>query len=182
MTPIEDPHVRQLAEIADELRPNYVRPEKKALWKDSPFGWIVPMVTSRQIGAIAETLIERWCRANGVTVSRSPDSDADRIVAGRRVEIKYSSLWETGIYKFQQFRDQNYEHAICLGVRPYSANCWVISKEVLLQHVIGHTGQHAGKGARDTFWLAFQADEAPDWLRPCGGTLGEALEILRQWS
>lgn len=110
---------------------------------------------------------------------RSGDSEADRIIAGQRVEIKFSTLWESGVYTFQQIRDQNYEHAICLGLAPFNAHCWVISKEILRQHVIGHTPQHRGMSGTDTFWLSVFATNPPSWLQQCGGTLADAFEVLQ---
>ena len=35
-------------------------------------------------------------------------------------------------YKFQQLRDQNYEFAICLGISPFSAHCWVLPKAEIM--------------------------------------------------
>lgn len=57
-----------------------------------------------------------------------------RIIAGRRVEIKFSTLWESGLYTFQKIRDQNYEFVVCLRISPFDAHCWVISKSLIRQH------------------------------------------------
>jgi hypothetical protein len=114
-------------------------------------------------------------------VTRSSDSQADRVIAGRRVEIKFSTLWESGIYKFQQFRDQNYEFAVCLGISPFDAHCWVISKAVLRQYVIGHTPQHTGRGGTDTFWFSCNPANPLFWLGTCGGRLADAYDIMRKW-
>jgi hypothetical protein len=45
------------------------------------------------------------------------------LINGHRVEIKFSTLWQEGIYNFQQIRDQNYEYAVCLGISPFEAHC-----------------------------------------------------------
>jgi hypothetical protein len=86
-------------------------------------------------------------------VSRSPDSDADRVVEGKRVEVKFSTLWKNPPYKFQQLRDQNYDLAICLGVSPFNAHCWAISKATIL-HEWKTTGnvvpQHGARAGSDT--------------------------------
>lgn len=151
-------------------------------WQGSPFAWIRTR-PSRQRGKIGEQLVAGWCAAKDLDVVRSPDAEADRIIAGRRVEIKFSTLWESGVYAFQQIRDQNYEYAICLGLSPFDAHCWVISKRVLRQHVIHHTPQHTGRGGTETFWLHFQVAAPPAWLRSCGGRLADAYRILTgpQW-
>ena len=102
------------------------------------------------------------------------------VINGHRVEVKFSTLWESGAYTFQQIRDQNYEYAILLGISPFDAHCWVLSKSVLRQHVIGHTPQHAGKTGTDTFWLSFPASNPYEWLRPYGGSLEQAYQVLRK--
>lgn len=177
---ITDPDVRMLASIAATLKSDYVRPEAKDPWAESPFAWIRTQA-SRRIGKIGEQLVAGWCAAKGFDVVGSGDSDADRIINGRRVEIKCSTLWETGVFKFQQLRHQNYEYAICLGIAPFDASCWVISKGRLKRHVLGHTPQHTGRGGTDTFWLSVTAEDPPAWLTDCGGTLSAAHSIIRGW-
>ena len=177
---IKDPEVLLLATIAGTLKGDYVREGPDDPWAGSPFAWIRTR-PSRQVGKIGEQLVAGWCAAKGLDVTRSSNSEADRVIAGRRVEIKFSTLWESGVYKFQQLRDQDYEFAVCLGISPFDAHCWVISKAVLREHVIGHTPQHTGKGGTDTFWLSFDASSPPAWLAPCGGRLAAAYEIMRKW-
>ncbi len=145
---IDDEEVQLLASIAATLKSDYVREESSDPWAGSPFAWIRTR-PSRQVGKIGEQLIAGWCAAKGLDVVSSRGSEADRIIAGRRVEIKFSTLWESGVYKFQQLRDQDYEFAVCLGISPFNAHCWVISKEVLRQRVIGHTPQHTGRRGTD---------------------------------
>lgn len=171
-----DPEVQLLASIAATLQGDYGN--KSDPWAGSPFAWIRTR-PSRQVGKIGEQLVSGWCAAKGLDVMASGDSQADRIIGGRRVEIKFSTLWESGIYKFQQIREQNYEYAICLGVSPFNASCWVVSKDLLRAHVIGHTPQHKGRSGTDTFWLSFPAESPPAWLFPCGGTLAQAFKVLK---
>jgi hypothetical protein len=168
-----DPDVLMLASIAATRKGDYVREGRDDPWAGSPFEWIRTR-PSRQVGKIGEQLVAGWCAAKGLDVTSSWDAEADRVIAGRRVEIKFSTLWESGVYKFQQIRDQDYEFAVCLGVSPFDAHCQVISKAVLRQYVIGHTPQHTGKGSVDTFWLSFEAASLTAWLAPCGGHLAEA--------
>ncbi|HSV72350.1 MAG TPA: hypothetical protein VLH79_01155 [Chthonomonadales bacterium] len=177
---ITEPEMEMLATIASALKCDYIREGADDPWAVSPFAWIRTR-PSRQAGKIGEQLVAGWCAAKGLDVTSSGDSEADRIIAGRRVEIKLSTLWESGVYKFQQLRDQHYEFAVCLGISPFDAHCWVISKSDLRQHVIGHTPQHTGKGGTDTFWLSFDAAAPPAWLSRCGGQLKDAYEIMRKW-
>lgn len=177
---IIDPEVSMLATIAGALKSDYVREGADDPWAGSPFAWIRTR-PSRQVGKIGEQLVAGWCAAKGFDVMRSHDSEADRVIAGRRVEIKLSTLWRSGVYKFQQLRDQNYEFALCLGISPFDAHCWVMSKAVLREHVIGHTPQHTGRGGHDTFWLSFDASSPPAWLASCGGRLADAFALIQSW-
>ncbi len=178
---ITDPEVQMLAAIAATLKGDYIKENEQDIWAGSPFAWIKTR-PSRQIGKIGEQLIAGWAAAKGLDVTASHDPEADRIIGGRRMEIKFSTLWESGVYKFQQLRDQNYEYAICLGICPFDAHCWVISKELLCRYVIGHTPQHTGQGGTDTFWLSFPVDQPYVWLEPCGGRLSKAFEVLKSIS
>jgi hypothetical protein len=177
---IKDPEVLMLASIAGTLKRDHILEGTSDPWADSPFGWIRTL-PSRQVGKIGEQLVSGWCAAKGLDVISSGDSEADRIIAGKRVEIKFSTLWKSGVYKFQQIRDQNYEFAICLGISPFDAHCWVISKNILRQHVIGHTPQHTGREGTDTFWLSLDPTSSPEWLNICGGRLAAAYDIMRRW-
>jgi hypothetical protein len=175
---IADPEVQMLAAIAATLKGDYIKEDGTDIWAGSPFAWIKTR-PSRQVGKIGEQLIAGWCAAKGLDVTASHDSEADRVIGGCRMEIKFSTLWESGVYKFQQLRDQNYDYAVCLGICPFDAHCWVISKEILHRYVIGHTPQHTGQGGTDTFWLSFPVDQPYPWLEACGGRLSKAFEVLK---
>ncbi|MCY3572914.1 MAG: hypothetical protein F4Y70_05595 [Chloroflexi bacterium] len=149
---------------------------------DSPFGWLKLGIPSRTKGSIAEKIVEGYFDAKGFKVCKSPDSKADRIIENVRVEVKFSTLWKSGIYKFQQFRDQNYDVAICLGLSPFDAHCWVLPKETIMRNwgnVPGLGGQHGGADARDTAWLSVSPTRVHDWLSPWGGTLSQAIEVFK---
>lgn len=176
MPTIDDPDVQVLAGIAGTLQEDYV-PKGADPWEGSPFAWILAR-PSRTKGAIGEQLVAGWCAAKGVDVTRSANSDADRIIHGHRVEIKFSTLWKTGVYKFQQIRDQEYDHLFCLGISPFSAHAWLIPKPLLHDHVIGHTGQHTGAAGTDTAWLSIPAGHPHAWMMPYGGTLAKVWSQL----
>ena len=119
MTEIVDQDVRILAGLAAALEPDYA-PSPDDPWEGSPFQWIL-RVPSRTKGAVGEALVAGWCAAKGFDVIRARNSDADRIVHGHRVEIKMSTPWRMGGYKFQQIRDQEYDYCFCLGISPINA-------------------------------------------------------------
>lgn len=173
---ISDSEVQQLAAISAMIAPDYA-PDANDPWLGSPFKWIKSQ-PSRTVGAIGEKLVSGWCAAKGFDVTRSPDSEADRLIQGRRIEIKFSTLWANGGYKFQQIRDQDYEYCFCLGVSPFNAHAWLIPKDALLEYVIGHMGQHTGAQGSDTAWLGFQVGQEFPWMKQYGGSLSSVRKLL----
>lgn len=182
--PIRDEDVRILARLAGSLEGDYVSPEDDP-WKGSPFAWILT-TSSRQRGKIGEQLIAGWCAAKGLDVTKSGNSEADRVIGGQRMEIKFSRVWKSGVMKFQQIRDQDYSFVMCLGLAPFDANAWVIPKASLREHFEGRVSleglshQHGGRVGRDTWWLSFPWDSPPLWLAPYGGSLSQAFRALQR--
>lgn len=174
-----DTELETLFYIATALKSTYIGDESSDPWANSPFAWIKTR-PSRQVGKIGEQLVAEWCRQKEFTVARSGDSEADLVLNGHRIEIKFSTLWGSGVYTFQQLRDQNYEYAFLLGISPFAAHGWFVSKSILRQHVIGHTPQHAGRAGSDTFWLTFPATTPPAWLMPFGGTMSQVYEVIQR--
>lgn len=178
MPNIADAEVHILAMYSEMLKQEY--PERTAEWKESPFEWILRR-PSKQKGTIGEKLVAGYLACKGFDVVRSPDSEADRLINGVRAEIKMSTLWGNGNYKFQQFRDQDYRFAVCLGIGPFDAHCWVLSKETIMRQWKsgGIKSQHGGSGGTDTAWLTVNPkEESPEWLNGCGGRLGQAIELI----
>ena len=116
-------------------------------WLGSPFAWIKTR-PSRQVGSIGEQLVAGWFAAKGLDVLRTGDSDADRVIDGKRVEIKFSTLWESGDYVFQQIRNQRYDVALLLGLSPFAGSCWVVPKAVLLEQPFRAQGWRTSMEAR----------------------------------
>lgn len=173
-----NPEVRLLAAISASLEADYTQTDER--WKGSPFGWIRTR-PSRQKGAIGEKLVAGWLAARGFNITRAENTDADRIVENKAVEIKFSMLWESGSYTFQQLRDQQYDFAICLGISPFDAHCWVLPKDDILRYW-RDTGeldsQHGGIAGSDTCWLTVNPGFVPDWLCSHGGKLRQGLEHI----
>lgn len=171
-----DPDFEMFESIAATLKAEYVREGVIDPWADSPFAWIRAR-PPRQIGAIGERLVAGWCATKGLDVIRSTDSEADRVIGGRRVEIKFSMLWESGTYTFQQIRNQNYEYVVCLGISPDRVHCWIIPKDVAMSNSVP---QHRGRQGTDTRWFTFVPDNPPSWLIQHGGSLAHAFQLLRE--
>lgn len=167
-----------IAGISQALKAEYQTENHQ--WKDSPFEWIKTK-PSRQIGAIGERIVAGWLAARNFNIQRSPDSNADKIVENKRLEIKFSTLWEIGCYKFQQIRDQNYDLLLCLGVSPFSAHCWVFTKREIMSywHDKKYIGaQHGGSAGVDTAWLSVDPCNTPQWMGAHGGSPTEAVKII----
>jgi len=176
---IGDPEVRSLAGIAGLLERDYAAGQSE--WAGSPFAWIKNRPSSSQRGAIGVRLVAGWLAAKGFDVAKCPDSDADRLIERRRVEVKFSTLWGNGTYLFQQFRDQDYEFVVCLGVSPFDAHCWVLPKIRVIgqwRDDGGIRSQHAGKAGKDTAWLRIDPRAPAKWLSDHGGRLADAARII----
>lgn len=178
MQNISDPEVKLLASIASSIEYDYLE-GGISLWDGSPFEWILRL-PSRRRGAIGEKLVAGWSAAKDFDVLKPLNSDADRIINNLRIEIKMSTLWENGQYKFQQIRDQEYDHLFALGISPFDAHAWLIPKAALMSGPRkGLTGQHTGAQGTDTSWLGFRASAPPEWLEPYGGSLAAVFQILK---
>lgn len=159
---------------------NKMSQDKKYLpdvyWDNSPFKWMTTL-TSRTVGSVAEKLIEEWAAGCGFEVQKpSGSTDYDRVINGKKVEIKYSRRWkDSGHYRFQQIRNQEYEYILWLGISADSVNCWYIPKGVLGissgTPAEGIVPQHGGKTGRDTWVIDLHPEDQPSWLLPYGDTL-----------
>jgi hypothetical protein len=163
---------------------NYIRhdfDEEYKAWEGSPFEWVLRLPAGSK-GKLGKHLVYQWCALKGLSVDRCSDSEADMLINNHRVEIKFSTLWKSGIYKFQQIRDQNYEYCIFLGISPNEAHCWVVNKGLLKKFVIGHMGQHTGLEGKETAWITVDPHTPTEWLSSCGGNLDQAFIVLKSLS
>jgi hypothetical protein len=178
--PTENSENAFLMSLAESLRTDYVQSTAADPWMGSPYSWI-RSEPSRTVGKIGEQLVAGWTAARDFDVAHCHDSQADLVINSHRVEVKFSTLWTSGIYKFQQIRDQNYEYCVCLGISPRVASCWILPKSVLLQYLIGHNhGQHTGASGTDTSWISFRADQPLPWMNNWGGSLVAALQVMKR--
>jgi len=173
------PDFNLLASAANFIKHEFERDH--SAWAGSPFDWVRNLPSGSK-GKLGKRLVYQWCAIKGLSIGTSPDSEADMLINNHRVEIKFSTLWQEGVYNFQQIREQNYEYAVCLGISPFEAHCWVVSKKILRKNVIGHLGQHTGSSGQETAWFAVNPKSPPDWLIPCGGTLDQAYKVLKSLS
>lgn len=168
---------RAIVGINQKLKVDY-RP-KHAPWKASQFAWI-RMCSSRTRGGIGEKMIASWLKQHGFDIQSAPDREADWLVQGKRVEVKFSTLWEDGAYRFQQIRDQNYDFMIMLGISPVAAHIWVIPKDDLMKFWDGGVlrGQHTGNDASETAWIRLFPDNDNPHFASWGNGLDKALVLI----
>ena len=146
-------------------------------WSTSPYKWLREL-QSRTRGKAGEQIIAGWLKSEGFTVGRASSSNSDRSVELTQIEIKLSTQWDSGEFRFQQIRNQDYRFMILLGILPHEVKVWIIPKKVALKH---STPQHTGKTGAETRWLAFDAENPPRWLSRYGGDANRALNAVRRY-
>ena len=161
------------------MKPEAANPDYWDLWKISKLGWIRSL-QSKQRGTLGKNVVHRLCSSDGIRIEKGGISPKpDFLIEGRPVVVRCSTLWASGIFKFQQFRHiQEFEYAICLGIAPFEVRCWVIDRDTLEAQA---TSQHSGQQGSDTMWLGVKPTDLEPWLDECGGDLPRALQILRDW-
>tara|TARA_B100002019_G_scaffold73669_1_gene63639 strand:+ start:9646 stop:10176 length:531 start_codon:yes stop_codon:yes gene_type:complete len=132
------------------------------LYNDSPFR-VYKEMSSKRKGKFFEKLVSEYCKHLGFAVTRPKQSEYDRIINGRRVEIKGSMLWGGGDqFRWQQIRTgQDYDVIIFLAMYPdrvemYSSTKQEVDEFVSAQDENGFWkyNQHGGKTVNSgTFFL-----------------------------
>jgi len=173
---LDDPSFSTFLEANQEAQVNMGVRDAISPWAGSPFEWLMSL-PSRSRGRAGEVLAAAWLTKLGHQVQLPRSSEHDRLVNGRAVEIKFSTLWANGDYVFQQLRRQAYDFVLMLGVSPNAASVWFPPKEIALEMAIP---QHGGSTGVDTRWLRFPAESPPEALRPHGGSPAQAAELLRR--
>lgn len=177
-----DPDFQIIAGIAASLQTEYLSDE--GAWQSSPFGWIRRMSSIKVRGTIGEQLVAGWLAARGFNVNRSPDPDSDRIIEGKRFEIKFAMLGKSNGFVFNQFRDQNYDAALCIGICPHDARCWVIPKQEAMSRVETKGGlrkQHDPRNPdANTYMLTVSLKKPREWLGPLGGSLSDGMRRVSE--
>jgi hypothetical protein len=164
-----------LEQISNVLVSEY--PESKA-WNDSPFRWIrlLPPGSKHVVGRDMLTALIDF---HGLT----PTLYRGQVrVNGNGISVKVAMMWEEGIMKFQNIRDTEFDFVFCLALYPHKAYGWVIPKiEVWEDQAVktrnaGITSQHKGADA----WIHIDPNNVQGWLQPFGGTIDQAMEVLKK--
>lgn len=137
---------------------------------DSAF-FLLKQMSSRTKGAVFESIISEMLTRDGHQVERAQSSAYDRLVDGKRVEIKGSFMWgDTDSFRWQQIRPkQEYDYIIFLAFYPQSLKAFASNKEDCNEYVLekddkGHFihNQHGGKTATsDTFLIQGAPEDFP---------------------
>jgi|ERR1700733_8915621 len=149
--------------------------EDDEFWKDSAFDYI-RRLPSRTRGTIGQTLARSVFEEYGYNPTKRLNSFD---VKHKNVISRYSTVWETGDWKFQQVRNTAFEFLFCLGLYPGSASAWLIPKDELymsdgsLTERDGWGRQHGGKSGREDAWLIVHPESIPPWLGDFGGDISK---------
>ena len=149
-------------------------------WDDSPHKWVLSLASASK-GSVGRQLAMDWGRSLGITLKQvSIDKQIYLELDDVRIQVKFSTLWDSGYYRFQQIRDKDYDFCLCLGVAPFDMNSWLIPKAALDIYVIGSKGQHTGAGSGETWWLEASPTGQEQWLEDFGGQLADVgMELQR---
>jgi hypothetical protein len=165
-----------LRDILQGMETQYPRTE---VWEGSPFKWVLTQPPATK-GSIARQLVSAWAALYGafprqVSVENQIYLELDSAL----IQVKFSMLWDTGYYRFQQIREGDYDYCLCFGLAPFDMHAWLIPKDVLDTHVIGTKGQHTGAGSGETWWLEVRPGGGEPWLWDCGGQLSDVARQLK---
>lgn len=144
------------------------------IYADSPF---LPLkqLNSRTKGAKFEQILQEHLERLDYVFTKAKNSDWDRTLNGKKLEIKGSFLWDkTNTFKWQQIRvDQEYDYIVfmafytdCLEI--YIADRETVHKAVTRKDADGNWlhNQHGGKKVKNA--TVFQLQGMPDdfpWMK-----------------
>lgn len=142
------------------------------------FRWITNESSGTR-GSIGEELVQDLCGWADIPVGPRRGPGHDMTVGDAQVEVKLSTLWKDGRYRFQQIRRDDYEYIVLVGLSPDDrVHMWVVPKCVIEEHVLGVLGQHGGASATETAWLRVDPDAPPAWLASYGVSVFDAIDSL----
>ncbi len=173
-----------LAAQSDALKSSYptgVRTPEDEAWEGSPFDWFRKKASATK-GKIGRDLVASVLDSNGFDPARRGMGFE---VNKRSIRVRTSLMWGGGDFKFEQFRDTDFDFVFCLGLYPESAYGWLIPKGELIQNGNlqdreGLTPQHGGQAGTEDFWLSINTSSTPAWLEPYGGSIDAISKVLRR--
>jgi hypothetical protein len=184
----KEPGLAALETISEKLKPTYDNDED-AEWSGHSLQWIRTKPSAR-IGKIGRLFVKAICENSGLQAKTKGYSlvVADKrplVVAGKEIQVRFSTGWSGGGFKFEQLRYESYLAVFCLGITPKRAYGWVIPKNIIfdtkgvLLKKPALTTQHKGKGGSDTAWINVDVQSIPPWMEDHGGSLADATDHLK---
>ena len=125
-------------------------------------------LSSKKKGALFEKLYSEYKLSQGVSVTKPSNSNHDRIVGGKKVEIKGSFLWGEGThFRWQQIRpSQDYEIIVFVAIYPDRVEFYQADKETARTHLEVQDSQgnwiHNQHGGKTTNSGCFFIDGLPE--------------------
>ncbi len=132
-------------------------------WAASPYAWIRALPTATRSKA-AEAILETLLCSAGYLVQPRCTTGHDRLVAGSKVKIRFSTRWSSGLYTFQQVLSGDYELLVLFGLSPNEGHLWVLDRTATASMTDSRSG-----------WLSFDPDTPPDSLATKGGTVNDFM-------
>jgi site-specific DNA-methyltransferase (adenine-specific) len=162
-----------LASVANYLQGDLE--ESNDLWINSPFEWILKL-PPRKKGKLGGDLIASWLASKGILPESTREAGETIQINGLRFATKFSTLWTSGSYKFQQIRSKGYDYVICLGISPFDAHCWVFERQYAVKN--GKPQHKSGKVA--DYWIELNPKKPDEWTTNSGGSLDQAYRIIKR--
>jgi len=180
--PMQNKEYEQVKRIVGDLYSQHPADTRWKNWQNSPFEWIENAMPASK-GKLGKAIVKGFLTDNGFEVRLCRASGADLVVDGVKVRVKSSTLWESGIYNFQQIREEDYEILFCLGISPHSVHAWAVSKSDIVWSDMKH--QHGGsKGSsaqKNTWWIQCRPQGSSlSWMHPKSGNLTRVCSELRK--
>src|ERR1700738_3249339 len=94
-----------------------VKTKEDIAWEEGPFAWIRKKASGTK-GRIGRDLLAFLLEADDFN---STPKGVALIVNNKTIRVRTSLAWKVGKFKFQQFRDTNYDFVFCLGLYPLSS-------------------------------------------------------------
>jgi hypothetical protein len=176
---MKEPGLATLEAISTKIKPAFDTPEDLE-WKDHPLEWIRSHPSAR-IGKIGRSFVQSLCEDYGLQVKKSGYS---LIIKDKKIQVRFSTGWSGGGFKFEQLRFEGFDAVFCLSITPTRVYGWVIPKSVIfdpngnLLKKDGLTIQHKGKGGSDTAWINVDVHSIPAWMAQHGDSLSVAMNHL----
>jgi len=166
--------VKTLEKITGTLKAKY--PASKE-WDSSEFDWIrgLPPASKGVIGRyVGYALLQHY----GLTVTAYK---YELRINGQGVLVRMGTKWVGNVLKFQNIRNNPFDHVLCIGLYPKSAYAWLVPKDEIWKDGVvrddrdGVKKQHKGADA----WISVDPKKVQDWLEPYGGTIDEMIKVAK---